>query len=331
MDSSILSGLEGFSDIGLRGGVDMRPTLLRVLTDLYVQKLSHTPDEERHYTELALRLLDSVDVQTRVAVAGRLAHHLSPPASVIERLMIDLPEVTAALRSKRPARLPNGPTATPTAVVAATSERIPKTEAARSATAVGLDAEIARELNALFFAANADERRLILVNLHLVAYSSATAGAPLVRDSTIGRKLEAAALARRREDFESELSHSLHISREQARRIVGDSLGEPIVIAAKALAVPRDLLYRILLFINTAVGHSVERVHALAMLYDEMTGQAAQDVVAIWQALDVNKDRRATGIHRPVLASGEAQPPRQAPFAQPAPAPAAKIVRREAS
>ncbi|HYP10212.1 MAG TPA: DUF2336 domain-containing protein, partial [Xanthobacteraceae bacterium] len=34
----------------------MRPTLLRVLTELYVQRPTHTADEEHHYTELALRL-----------------------------------------------------------------------------------------------------------------------------------------------------------------------------------------------------------------------------------------------------------------------------------
>ena len=65
--------LDSLTDIGLRGGVDMRPTLLRVLTDLYTHKLAHTPEEERHYTELAMRLLDSVDAQTRASVAARLA------------------------------------------------------------------------------------------------------------------------------------------------------------------------------------------------------------------------------------------------------------------
>ncbi len=79
MKTPTLSSLNGLADIGLRSGVDMRPTLIRVLTDLYVQKLTHTPDEERHYTELALRLLDGVDVPTRAAVAARLAKHLSPP------------------------------------------------------------------------------------------------------------------------------------------------------------------------------------------------------------------------------------------------------------
>ena len=77
----------------------MRSALLRVLTDLYVQKLTHTPDEERHYTELALRLIETVDATTRAAVAAQLGKHLSPPRQVIERLAEDLLEVTDALRS----------------------------------------------------------------------------------------------------------------------------------------------------------------------------------------------------------------------------------------
>ena len=89
---------DGLAEIGLRGSVDMRPTLIRVLTDLYVQKLAHTADEERHYTELALRLLDGVDVPTRATVAARLAKHLSPPLRVIQYLVNDLPEIGAPLR-----------------------------------------------------------------------------------------------------------------------------------------------------------------------------------------------------------------------------------------
>src|ERR1700686_2783039 len=99
MKTPTLSSLNGLADIGLRSGVDMRPTLLRVLTDLYVQKLTHTPDEERHYTELALRLLDAVDVPTRAAVAARLVRHLSPPVRVMQHLAVDLPDVAAAVRS----------------------------------------------------------------------------------------------------------------------------------------------------------------------------------------------------------------------------------------
>src|ERR1700692_3660545 len=81
MKPPTLSSLNGLADIGLRSGVDMRPTLIRVLTDLYVQKLIHTADEERPYTALA-----------------RWAERLSPPLRVVQYLVNDLPDVAAPLR-----------------------------------------------------------------------------------------------------------------------------------------------------------------------------------------------------------------------------------------
>jgi hypothetical protein len=328
METSSFASLEGLSDIGLRGGVDMRPTLLRVLTDLYVQKPTHTPDEERHYTELALRLLDSVDIQTRSAVAGRLARHLSPPRPVIDRLATDLPEVAAALRVKGSVQTYGLGTAAQPDFAAGTIAHASTVHEGRRQAQPEIRADIAHELNELFFAANTIERRLILLNLDIVV--GAPPGRPAnVSDADIGRKLEAAALARKREEFASELSRSLRTSREQARRIAADELGEPIVVAAKALGLPRDLLYRILLFVNTAIGHSVERVHALAALYDEMNAQAAWDLVAVWRALNINKEARGAGMQR--------QPPaNERPWAHPAsvqraPPSLQKITRRDAS
>ena len=99
MEIASLAGLDRLADLGLRSGADMRPTLLRILTDLYVQKFRHTPEEERHYTELALRLLDAVEVGTRAAVAGKLAHHLSPPLPVLQHLSRDVAEVAEPLRA----------------------------------------------------------------------------------------------------------------------------------------------------------------------------------------------------------------------------------------
>jgi hypothetical protein len=349
METSSLASLENLSDIGLRGGVDMRPTLLRVLTDLYVQKPTHPPDEERYYTELALRLLDSVDVQTRSAVAARLARHLSPPRPVIDRLAADLPEVAAALRVKGSAQRDGASTAAQRDFQARTivhtstthaSTALPsttQTSTAQASTAhLGrraappeMSADVARELNELFFAANAVERRLILLNLDIVVGVPAGRAAD-VSDAEIGRKLEAAALARKREDFASELARALRISREQARRMAADELGEPIVVAAKALGVPRELLYRILLFVNTAVGHSVERVHTLAMLYDEMNAQAAWDLVLVWRALNISKETRGAGLQRPFAAS-ERPWIRPAASVQRTPAPPQKNARRDAS
>src|ERR1700730_5335496 len=99
MESQNFFGLDGLTDLSKRTGIDMRPTLLRVLTDLYVHRLSHTADEERHYTELALRMLEAVDVPTRIAMAKRFARYLSPPLRVLQWLARALPIVAAELRA----------------------------------------------------------------------------------------------------------------------------------------------------------------------------------------------------------------------------------------
>lgn len=327
METPSLRSLEGLTCMGLRGGVDMRPTLIRVLTDLYVQKLTHTAEEDHYYTELALRLLDSVDVATRIAVATRIGAHLAPPRRVVERLAGDLPEVRTALLQHAASAMARTVVDPQPKASSATGTK-PASLRQNTETAPTIIAtEVAGELNELFFAADADTRRLILLNLHIVAALPATP-ATITSDSTIGRRLEGAALARKHEEFVQVLAHSLRISREQARRVAGDELGEPIVVAAKALAVPRDLLYRILLFVNTAVGHSVERVHALATLYDEMTNHAAHDLVAVWQALhveagsDLGPQRQAAADR---LGARGGSPARRMP------APPLRSVRREAS
>jgi hypothetical protein len=84
-----LAGFEGLIDLDRRG-VDIRPTLLRVLTDQYLHRRAHTPDEDRQYTELTLRLLDETDVPTRAAVAARLAAHAGAPRAIILRLARDV-------------------------------------------------------------------------------------------------------------------------------------------------------------------------------------------------------------------------------------------------
>lgn len=333
MESASLSSLDNLTHLGLRSGVDMRPTLLRVLTDLYVQKLTHTPDEERHYTELALRLLDAVDVATRAAVAGRLARHLSPPMRVIQRLAVDLPEIAVLIREHRVLHrsAQENELAAPVAAVADVREEAPLGSTERHHEAPSPDfiaADIASELNELFFAASAEERRLILLNLEIAA-PLPVGHVRLVREAAVGRQLEAAALAHNREDFAQRLAHSLEIPRAQARRIASDVLGEPIVVAAKAIAMPRDVVYRILLFVNTTVGHSVERVHTLATLYDELPTQAAEHMVTIWQALH----RYEREKHRPLVWNDEARARARTATAAVRRAPASQRAneRREAS
>jgi hypothetical protein len=277
MESANRWGLDRLARFAVPGDPDMRPTLLRVLTELYVQKPTHTADEERHYTELALRLLDAADISTRAAVAQRLAHYRSPPRRVVERLAAaDIPN----FNGQRQPLWPSGST-------------MLNGELTRDAP---IAVHVATALNELFFAANPDERRLMLLNLDVIAPFSVGRGAPQREDGLSGR-LEAAVLSRNREAFAQHLAQALHISRLQARRVADDGLGEPIVTAAKALNIRRGALYRILLFVN--IGRSVAQIQALTELHHELSWQSAEHMVAIWQALP-NVDRPAEW-HRPML------------------------------
>jgi hypothetical protein len=297
MESQNFFSLDGLTDLSKRSGIDMRPTLLRVLTDLYVHRLSHSADEERHYTELALPMLEAVDVPTRIAVAKRFAHYQRPPLRVLQWLARDLPMVAGELRSHPPLQAPG---AVPRGNGAAAPDKIdpPGEEHQLRPPVESIDAAAATELNELFFTATTTERRLILLNMHVVD-PHPTLRNRIVTGASIGQELEGAVLTGKREHFAARLAQALRISHEQARRIANDELGEPVLVAAKTLALRRDVLYRILMFVNPAVGHSVERVHTLAALYDALQAQAAEAMLAIWQALPATE--RARFGHRTQL------------------------------
>jgi len=86
MKLSASDPLDSLVDLACRDGVDIRPTLLRVLTDLYVQKPIHGLEEETQYVELALGLIDTVDASTRAAVAARLSAYPAAPATILHKL-----------------------------------------------------------------------------------------------------------------------------------------------------------------------------------------------------------------------------------------------------
>src|SRR5580693_7764341 len=79
-------GFDGLMTLSRREGVDIRPTLLRVLTDLYVQASAHSDDEARQFVELTSRLIDEVDDATRAAVRARLAIYPGTPAEILKKL-----------------------------------------------------------------------------------------------------------------------------------------------------------------------------------------------------------------------------------------------------
>ncbi len=252
--SSAYPSLDSLVDLACRDGVDIRPTLLRVLTDLYVQKPVHSAEEETQYAELARGLIDTVDATTLAVVADRLSAYPAAPAAILARL---------AIPSPRPAAQPT-----------------PQTEVNPTAR---------NDLLEIFFAANSEERGLILTNLDVAAETEGRR--PAAASTEVIRRLENAALQRNPGEFARMLERALGISRALAERIACDPSGEPIVVAARALGMTAAVLHRILLFLNPAIGQSVERVYDLARLYDDLAPGAAERMLAIW--------RQAGGQSRP--------------------------------
>ena len=286
-----LDGLTGLAGLTDRTGVDTRPILLRVLTDLYIQKPSHTPEEERHYTELALRLIDVVDAATCATVAAKLKSYAGAPEDVLRRLGV------ASLDTPKQEPTPTAPPVDPWIEDDLGIFEPIKKQPAPSPT-VSPTTQLAGDYVAqrdAFFASDSRERRTILLRLD---YSADIQHIPLAQGTNVVRYLEQAALAGRFQEFTTLLQQSLGTSRAITGRIVADPLGEPFAVSAKAMAIPADAFQRILMFLNPSISHSVDRVYELSDLFEALPLPAALQMVAIWRAADRMEARKAS--HRPL-------------------------------
>jgi hypothetical protein len=278
-------GLEGLLELGRRDDLDIRPTLLRVLTDLYLQKDNHAAEDESYFTELALRLIEAVEVPVRLTLARRLATYPSAPPEVVRRLARDVIEVaepilraSSALTAGELDAIARDCGPRHAAIVAERGQRASRS----SATVIpSFGKPESSELCELFFGADPEDRREILLNLDYAALPVREPG-PSAPMSDLWR-LETAALQRNCEGLARDVERLLDISIHHARRIVTDPSGEPIVVVAKALKMPADILQRILLFLNPNIGQSIDRVYQLSALYDELTQASALHLVAIWR------------------------------------------------
>jgi hypothetical protein len=296
--------LDGLVALADNNGINIRPTLLRVLTDLYVQKTAHTPDEEQRYAELALWLLASADLPTRAAVASRLAAYPATPRAVVRRLARDVVEVaepilrltpcfteaelleivkdcgerhTAIVAARRQAGDGNG-------CLAADAERVP----GKDGDPRGDRAEAPKPAVASAFAAG--EGFLWPYHGSAALRGERAYAARRLPADGVG-PLEIAALRRRPDDFARMLQELLNIPPKAARHVVEDASGESLIAAAKALSMPTDVLVRILILLNPAIGQSVRRVFDLVASFRALTPEAAQRIVDGWRE-PAARDRR---------------------------------------
>ena len=269
----LLSGLDGLMSLSRREGVDIRPTLLRVLTDLYVQSPSHTSDEEQQFVELASRLIDQVDDATRAVVRARLAIYPRTPAVIAERLGI------RPLDRERPALLaPSIATSEPDTVNATPADD----NNAPATSPLTMLPNDAAQISEMFFAADSGKRATILFHLADAPLKTASR-IPASRAQQAMQILEMAAFAVDTESFALELADALILPTRIATQVVDDRGGEPLACALKALGMSSEVFQRVLLFLNPEVGASVTTVYRLSRLYEQISERAALVLLAAWR------------------------------------------------
>jgi hypothetical protein len=283
-----------------REGVDIRPTLLRVLTDLYVQASAHSGDEERQFAELASRLIDQVDDATRAAVRARLAIYPGTPLEVLKKLGLkpSIPDQRVPVANE----IPEAP--------AATSPMKALTEAQlRLASNLSMQPADAAEISDMFFRASSSERALILHDLPDTPLK-ASARIPPARAARAIETLEMAAFAADVENFTLELGETLILPSRVAAQVVDDPGGEPLACGAKALDMPSAIFQRVLLFLKPEFGSSVHHVYRLSRLYDRLSERSALIMLAAWRGSTM---AAARAKYRPSLYDDERNRARSAP------------------
>jgi len=309
----LFPGFDGLMTLSRREGVDIRPTLLRVLTDLYVQARTHTPDEERQFVELTSRLIDQVDDATRAAVRARLAIYPGTPLKTM--LQLGLKPAHPGQRVPLADAIPVAPLPAPPAK--------PLSEAQlRMASNLAMRPNDAAEISEMFFAANAGERAMILHNLNETPLK-ASARIPIHRAKRAIEILEMAAFASDAENFALELGEALILPTRIANEVTNDPGGEALACALKALDMPSPVFQRVLLFLNPEFGASVNNVYRISRLYDRLTERSSLVMLAAWRGstMAVSRAKYRPALydderHRARDASGQTRPAVQ-PGAEP--------------
>jgi Uncharacterised protein conserved in bacteria (DUF2336) len=277
------SSSDSLIELDDRPGADTTARLLLALTALYVQRPTHTAEEQQQYVELALRLIDKVEAATRTAVARILQRHPDAPAEVVKRLgdgqssRVGEPEgephSTQDQHCARDQHFDSNPQSA--------DRRCASTPAPSDAPAVRQSAPLSPEFGEAFFAASPAERHRLL-SLIARGYGDDVQAVP--DDSELGDgTVDAAASPGQIGEFANEFGQLIDIPTSLWERILNDPSGEPMVVAARATGMPIVILQRILLLVSTSASYSVQRVYDLTDLYHGLDVRSARNILAQWR------------------------------------------------
>ncbi|TKT73715.1 DUF2336 domain-containing protein [Afipia massiliensis] len=321
-------GFDGLMTLSRREGVDIRPTLLRVLTDLYVQTADHTRDEERQFAELASRLIDEVDDATRAAVRARLAIYPNTPREIARKLQLKYTTGKPQPVSANDEHILDDTLIDPADLEIVSEPEVSVAPAMMPAPTMSMQPDDAAQLIEMFLSADRTQRAQMLHGLTDTPLKPSTPVDPR-RATRAVAALEQAALAADASDFAAELADALILTSRVAAQIVNEPGGEPLACALKALGMPGESYQRVLLFLNPSLGASVMDVYRLARLYEVIELRTALIMLAAWRGAALAATRAK---YRPALYDDERQRARSTPAqSRPAAQPGTHVTARETS
>lgn len=321
-------GFDGLMTLSRREGVDIRPTLLRVLTDLYVQTSDHTLDEERQFAELATRLIDEVDDATRAAVRARLAIYPNTPREIAWKLQLKHTTDSRVVTRDDEHILDDTLEIDPAADFEIVSDSEAPAAPVLPAPTLSMQPDDAAKLIEMFLAADKSHRAQMLNGLTDTPLKPSTPVDPR-RAARAVTALEQAALAADSAGFAAELADALILTSRVATQIVNEPGGEPLACALKALGMPGESYQRVLLFLNPSLGASVMEVYRLARLYEVIELRTALIMLAAWRGSALATTRAK---YRPALYDDERQRARSTSMqSRPTAQPGTRVTTRNTS
>ena len=344
--------LQGLTRLAESNKLEMRTVLLRVMTDLYLSKSHHTPDEARQYEAIFLGLLPHLDSEeARANIVAKLARSPIAPDGVLEALIagggapaveileqsnvlsrktllraamqgdpamaraiagrIDLDEtVVTGLASRDDIlimrRLADNPAAPISREVFRLMAQAGRADESLGRTLCRRNPDM-RDLGPLFLWASHLQRASVLLEAKTSILAGIDHRGPNDIEHATTQELEQAAIAGDWLLFGAILARGLGCPLEQARAILADPLGEPLVIALGSLFVSAEQVTRILMCSGAPVTHSYERIQSLIQTYRQLSRPVCvklmRDIVGR-PAKDADMPRR--GQHVPYADQGAA-------------------------
>jgi hypothetical protein len=324
--------IRGLITLARQEGVDIRPTLVRVITDLYVGEPVHSTAEVERYTELARHMLEAVDEGSRIAVAMKLSRYPLAPREILMMLAVDtiavaeqvlarahfaeadllqLADMLDDQRRRIIAKRPDLPASVAEHLVALEygrpqgAARDPLHPTPRLDAAPELQPDLSQPDLSQPTLSQPDPAQPAETAAPLPWLPSPPAAVPAERRAPLplanpadyafaAAELEQAALQKRTDDFIDVLARVFELDRAKAEEIVADPTGQPVAIACRALGMSSDAFSRIMLFLDPTIGRSVALVFQLAEYYGRLSVAEAREVTALWR-----ESRRPGGRHMP--------------------------------